>query len=115
MPGISIDTKPCFLAQTHFLCSHSALQRDFLKLGLAPADGRVPPVQVLFPFCLYIPETQESCFVVVCPFKCTCNTVIQILVAKNVGSLPKRTNMLWAESVTRDPQRAVKTRFTQRS
>lgn len=31
MPGISIDTKPCFLAQTHFRLSHSALQYYFLS------------------------------------------------------------------------------------
>lgn len=51
MCGISIDTKPCFLAQTHLAFSHLDLQYDFTNVGLAPADCKVlsyislPPVQ----------------------------------------------------------------------
>lgn len=110
MPGISIDTKPCFSAQTRFILSHSALQYDCLKFGLAPADCRIPWVHVTVHYL-----TQEFCFAAVLPFKCKSNSVIWNTNLKMPALFPTQSPCLGAESITQDPRRAGGPCFTQRS
>lgn len=110
MPGISIDTKPCFSAQTRFILSHSALQSDCLKFGQAPADRGIPRVQVTVHYL-----TQEFCFAAIPPFKRKSNSMIWNTHLKMSALFPTQSPCSGAGSITQGPRRAGGPCFTQRS
>lgn len=108
MPGISIDTKPCFLAQTHFRLSHSALQYYFPSLARLLQQGDMGPSYISFILVTLPPDSRVlscCCF----PFKCKSWILwSEIPLLVNISSPPKRSNMcvdkaynLWA------PQRST--------